>query len=239
MKDLYVKVLEELLIKRNEMKKRLFPLGEKKEYMELVLSIVNNKNLTIREAIKYILRGVKEKDHIRFTKNLDPFINKENHEFISNDSPFFSLPLAGSVTSASQYNIKDLTDSLYLVCPKEHFRECDIAYNNGNGISKEKYWSRMVKIFMELMGRLRDEVNAELKKDNETPYLKITYKEVLFPVVFTGQSKLFRKVSKKIMQEFMEINNNRTLQQIVEDVLKNTIDNSSQIDINECVKTFA
>ena len=32
------------------------------------------------------------------------------------------------------------TNSLYLVCPEEYFQECDTAYDNGNGISKEKYW---------------------------------------------------------------------------------------------------
>ncbi|RHZ63162.1 hypothetical protein Glove_332g60 [Diversispora epigaea] len=234
--------------------------GEKKEYMKLILSIVNDKNLMIREAIKYILGGAKEKDYIRFTKNLDSFINKENHEFISeynsicfdhtclnakqtalkiymnifygevgnSDLPFFSLPLAGSVTSADfvqerGFEIKyGNTDSLYLVCPKEHFRECDIVYNK-------------------LMGQLRDEVNTELKKDNGTPYLKIAYEEVLFPIVFTDKKKYYG------IQHIKELNFDpdsdklfiRDVDIIVEDVLKNTVDNSSQIDINECVKTSA
>ncbi|CAG8688408.1 1124_t:CDS:2, partial [Acaulospora colombiana] len=76
------------------------------------------------------------------------------------------------VTSAGQHNIKFVksfvedkgfkvkygdTDSLYLVCPEEYFQECDIAYNNGNGISREDYWSQMVKISMEVMANLRNE----------------------------------------------------------------------------------
>src|SRR5581483_7249096 len=77
------------------------------------------------------------------------------------------------------------TDSLYLVCPEEYFQECDVAYNNGNGISREDYWSQMVKISMGVMAKLRDEVNVELEKDNGTPYLNMAYEEVLFPVVFT------------------------------------------------------
>ena len=62
--------------------------------------------------------------------------------------------LAGGVTSAEQRNIKLVanfvkrkgfrikyrdTDSLYLVCSEEFFQECDTAYDNGNGLSKEEY----------------------------------------------------------------------------------------------------
>ncbi len=71
-------------------------------------------------------------------------------------SPFFFLQLAGGVTSAGQYNIKlvakyvtkkkgfrikyENTDSLYLTCPIECYKECDLAYNNSKGtISKLKY----------------------------------------------------------------------------------------------------
>ena len=60
-------------------------------------------------------------------------------------SPFFFLQLAGGVTSARQYNIKFVaeyvtkkkgfgikygdTDFLYLTCPVECYKECDLAYN--------------------------------------------------------------------------------------------------------------
>ncbi|CAG8678874.1 947_t:CDS:1, partial [Paraglomus brasilianum] len=124
----------------------------------------------------------------------------------NNESPFFSLQLAGGVTSAGQQNIKLVadfvknkgfkikygdTDSLYLVCPEEYFQECDTAYDNGNGISKEKYWNEMVKISMRVMGEIRDEVNEFLKEDNGCIYLKMAYEEVLFPVVFTGKKKYY------------------------------------------------
>src|SRR5581483_8320685 len=88
-------------------------------------------------------------------------------------SPFFSRELAGGVTFARQRNIKLVadfiksrgfqikygdTDSLYLICPEECFQECDEAYDSGNGISIEEYWSRMVKISMKEMEKLRDGV---------------------------------------------------------------------------------
>ncbi|CAG8686133.1 4447_t:CDS:2, partial [Funneliformis mosseae] len=72
--------------------------------------------------------------------------------------------------------------------PERCFQECDEAYDSGNGeILKKEYWSKMVKIFMEEMEKLRDKVNDFLKKDNRSSYLKMVYEEVLFLVVFTGK----------------------------------------------------
>uniref|UniRef100_U9T674 DNA-directed DNA polymerase n=1 Tax=Rhizophagus irregularis (strain DAOM 181602 / DAOM 197198 / MUCL 43194) TaxID=747089 RepID=U9T674_RHIID len=163
---------------------------------------------------------------------------------------------AGDSKSPSSYGFRIKygdTDSLYLVCPEERFQRCDEAYDSGNGISKEEYWSRMVEISMVKMEKLRDEVNDFLKEDNGSPYLKMAYEEVLFPVVFTGkkkyygipheskpnfnkklfiqgvevvkwgQSKHFRGMGKKVMEESMRLDNTRTLHQIVENVLKETI----------------
>ena len=95
----------------------------------------------------------------------------------------------------------------------------------------------------------------------------MAYKEVLFPVVFTGkkkyygipheskpnfnnklfirgveivkrkQSKHFREVDKKVMEESMRLDNTRTLHWIVKDVLKEIINYISQIDLNGVIKT--
>ncbi|PKY31988.1 DNA/RNA polymerase [Rhizophagus irregularis] len=199
-----------------------------------------------------------------------------------NKSPFFLRALAGGVTSAGQRNIKLVTDfvksrdfqikygdtdSLYLVPPERCFQECDEAYDGGNGISKEEYWSRMVNISMGVMEKLHDEVNDFLRKDNKSSYLKMAYEEVIFPVVFTGkkkyygipheskpnfnkelfireietvkrgQSGIFRKIGKRIMEESTRVNNTRTLHQVVEGVLKETVRNISQTDLNEIIKT--
>jgi len=197
-------------------------------------------------------------------------------------SPFFLRELAGGVTSAGRRNIKLVadfvkskgfqikygdTDSLYLVCPEEFFQECDTAYDNGNGLSKEEYWSQMVNISMGVIERLRDEVNDFLRNDNGSSYLKMAYEEVLFPVVFTGKKKyygiphtnkpnfnnklfirgveivkrgkssLFRKVGRHIMDESMKVDNLRTLHQIIEDVLRETVKDISRTDLNEIIKT--
>ena len=44
---------------------------------------------------------------------------------------------------------------------------------------------------MDMMKRLRDQVNAYLRIKNGTSYLKMAYEEVLFPVCFTGKKKYF------------------------------------------------
>src|SRR4051812_15714453 len=125
----------------------------------------------------------------------------------------------------------------------------------------------MVNISMEEIERLRDKVNDFLRNDNGSSYLKMAYEEVLFLVVFTEKKKYygiphrrqpnfnnklfirgveivkreqfkhFREVSKKVIGESMRLNNTRTLHQIVEDVLKEIINDISQIDLNGVVKT--
>ena len=50
----------------------------------------------------------------------------------------------------------------------------------------------MVKITMDVMKRLCDQINAYFRIKNRTSYLKMTYKEVLFPICFTGKKKYFR-----------------------------------------------
>ena len=49
----------------------------------------------------------------------------------------------------------------------------------------------MVKITMDMMKRLRDQVNAYLRIKNGTSYLKMAYKKVLFSICFTGKKKYF------------------------------------------------
>ena len=120
-------------------------------------------------------------------------------------SPFFLLQLAGGVTSAGQYNIKLVadfvhnkgfcikygdTDSIYLVAPNKYFLECDADYAAG-GLSREEWMAAMVRITMRALNQIRDEVNSYLRADNSTPYLKMAYEEVLYPVVFNGKKKYF------------------------------------------------
>ncbi len=49
----------------------------------------------------------------------------------------------------------------------------------------------MVKITMDVMKKLCDQINAYLRIKSEISYLKMTYEEVLFPVCFAGKKKYF------------------------------------------------
>jgi DNA polymerase elongation subunit (family B) len=123
------------------------------------------------------------------------------------DSPFYKLELTGGVTSAGREHIKLVaefvkkkgfgikygdTDSLYLTCPDSYYEKCNLTYDAGKGIiSKLEYWTEMVKITIEIMGKLCNEVNNFLRLKTRSNYLKMAYEEVLFPVVFTGKKKYF------------------------------------------------
>lgn len=50
---------------------------------------------------------------------------------------------------------------------------------------------KKIKITMERMTTIRDEVNTHLAEDNGTNILNMAYEEALFPVVFTGKKKYF------------------------------------------------
>jgi len=215
---------------------------------------------------------------------LKVYMNTFYGETGNSKSPFFLLPVAGGVTSAGQYNIKMVadfvrtkgyilkygdTDSLYLVCPKKYFAECDADFAAGR-IDRHAWYSAMVRVTMRALTGLRDEVNAELRRDNGTPYLKMAYEEVLYPVVFTGKKKYYgiphtsevnfrppalfirgidvvkqgqpglaREIGYRIMWAGMAVDNARTIRQIVEDVLGDAVRNGTQWEFDHFIKTDA
>ncbi|CAI2195035.1 5636_t:CDS:2, partial [Funneliformis geosporum] len=248
MKGLYPKVLEELLIKRNSLKRRLAPLNDRKEELEKEISLAEARGENVTDALKSEYSSVSFIDACLDAKSfaLKVYMNTFYSEAGNSRSPFFLRALADGVTSAGHRNIKLIADLVR---------------------SKEEYWSKMVNIFIEVIERLRDKVNNFLRNDNESSYLKMAYEEVLFLVVFTGkkkyysiahrrepnfnnklfiqgveivkrgQSKYFREIGKKVMDKSMRLDNTRILHRIVEDVLKETINGILQINFNEVVKT--
>ncbi|RGB22618.1 hypothetical protein C1646_775809 [Rhizophagus diaphanus] len=180
-------------------------------------------------------------------------------------SLIFLRALARGITSAGKYIIKLVaeyvekkgfrikygnTDSLYLTCSDNYFEKCDKAFFRGE-LSKKAYWTEIVKITMDVIKKLRDQINAYFRIKTSTSYLKIAYEKVLFPVCFTGKKKylgighedevnfrpddLFKKgidtvkqgksqllkfIGEKIMKEAMDINNTRSIHDIVEDTFR-------------------
>jgi len=81
-------------------------------------------------------------------------------------SPFYMKEIAGGITTAGQYNLKSAkkividnecrvfygdTDSLYISMPERYFTEIDRAFYSG-AITKEKYWTDMVRITSDNLG---------------------------------------------------------------------------------------
>jgi DNA polymerase elongation subunit (family B) len=108
-KGLYAIVLEYLSSKRNEMKKRLAPLKEKKEDMELVIASMS-KGLSLPEAIEKELANAEGKKRVSLTKNLYHFINKARHEFIAE---YDSICFDCSCLDAKQYALKVYMNTFY------------------------------------------------------------------------------------------------------------------------------
>ena len=198
-------------------------------------------------------------------------------------SPFFMLELAGGVTSSGQYNIKLVaefvrsrgfrikygdTDSLYLVAPAKYFAGANLDYAAGR-LTREEYWSALVRITIRALNAIRDEVNAMLAAENGTRYLTMAYEEVLYPVVFTGKKKYFgtphlnevnfraklfirgidvvkqgqpglaREIGFRIMRACVAIDNARSVRAVVEDVLRDAVVNGGQWGFGHFVKTAA
>ncbi|RHZ76070.1 hypothetical protein Glove_207g8 [Diversispora epigaea] len=82
-KGLYSSVLEELLNKRNKMKSQLGILGKIKEYMELVIGKIEEENLSVVDAIDYILKNAEDEEkHVSMNGILIPLINETYEKFI-------------------------------------------------------------------------------------------------------------------------------------------------------------
>ncbi|CAI2193867.1 18560_t:CDS:1, partial [Funneliformis geosporum] len=119
--------------------------------------------------------------------------------------PIFLRELACETTKAEKYNFNFIaefvskkgfgikygnTDSLYLTYLDRYYEKCDEAFFRKK-LSKKAYWIEIVKITMNVMKKLCDQVNTNLRIKSETSYLNMIYEEVLFPICFTGKKKYF------------------------------------------------
>ncbi|CAI2179044.1 17387_t:CDS:2, partial [Funneliformis geosporum] len=211
-KGLYPDVLEDLFNKKLDFKARLAPLEKKKQHLGKIISSAkeSGKRIPEREAGNSL-------------------------------SPIFLRELACETIMAGKYNLNLIaefvikkgfrikygnTNSLYLTCPNRYYKKCDEAFSRKE-LSKEAYWTEMVKITINVMKKLYNQVNAYLRIKNGTSYLKIVYEEILFPICFTGidtikqgKSQLLKFIREKIMREAMNINNTRPIHKIVKDTLR-------------------
>nr|QQV29337.1 DNA-directed DNA polymerase [Kaumoebavirus] len=139
------------------------------------------------------------------------------------------------------------TDSLYVVCREEIFRELDAKYKSGE-IDKMTYWSEMVTLSMKELDRVKKAVKGRLIEITGYGFLEMAYEEILFPYClvarkkyfglehlgvpnFTkpkqfikgldfkkrGASPLLKMVCQNILDTALSMDCNKTLRQIVED----------------------
>ncbi|CAB4417057.1 unnamed protein product [Rhizophagus irregularis] len=206
-KGLYPAVLEDLCNKRLELKARLAPLGKKKQHLGKIISSAKERGKKIPESLNLEYSSVCfDYDYWDSKqKALKVYMNTFYGEAGNSKSPIFLRELACGTTTAGKYNLNLVaefvskkgfgikygdTDSLYLTCPDKYYEKCDEALSRKD-LSKEAHWTEMVKITMDVMRKLRDQVNAYLRIKSETSYLKMAYEEVLFPVCFAGKKKYF------------------------------------------------
>ncbi|RIA82550.1 hypothetical protein C1645_835203 [Glomus cerebriforme] len=198
---------KELFVMRLEFKAQLASLGKKKDQLKKIISSVKEKGKRIPEKLDLEYKSLCfEYDYLNSKqKAVKLFMNTFYGEARNPLSLIFLYALAGGTTSAGKYNIKLVaeyvkkkgfrikygdTDSLYLTCPDKYFKKCDEAFFRGE-LSKEAYWTEMVKITMDVIKKLRNQINTYLRIKNSTSYLKMTYEEVLFSVCFAGKKKYF------------------------------------------------
>ncbi|CAB5210402.1 unnamed protein product [Rhizophagus irregularis] len=277
---LYLAVLKDLFNKRLDLKARLAPLGKKKQHLGKMISSTKERGKKIPESLnlEYSSACFDYDYWDSKQKALKVYMNTYYGEAGNSLSPIFLRELACGTTTAGKYNLNLVaefitkkgfgikygdTDSLYLTCPDKYYEICDRAFNEGK-LSKEAYWTEMVKITMDVMRKLCDQVNAYLRIKSGTSYLKMAYEEVLFPVCFTGKKKYFgvghedvvnfkpkklfmkgietvkqgkfqllKFIGEKIMREAMDINNTRSIHNIVEDTLREA--RNKEWDFNEFI----
>ncbi|RIB08439.1 hypothetical protein C2G38_2211662 [Gigaspora rosea] len=206
-KGLYSVILEDLFNKRLNLKARLAPLGKKKQHLEKMINSFKKKDKKIPESLNSEYSSICfDYDYFDSKQRaLKVYMNTFYGEAGNSKSPIFLRELAGGTTSAGKYNPNLIaefvtkkgfginygnTDSLYLTCPDGYYEKCNEAFSRKE-LSKEVYWTEMVKITMNVIKKLRYQINAYLRIKSETSYLKMVYEEVLFPVCFTGKKKYF------------------------------------------------
>lgn len=156
----------------------------------LILFNQGHKNISLSfEDGEYVLRTNLVNDNYdlheepNMIKNIELIGNSDDYVYdLETESHHFAAGIGRLVV----HN----TDSLYISCPKQVYADLDKQYYT-NKISKLEYSTKLVEYTFVDIDRIKTDVNKLLMKDNGTPYLKMSYEEVLFPVVFLSKKKYF------------------------------------------------
>ena len=276
-------VYAELEDQKNELAK-LDPVEHEYAIKDIQNNIEYLQQCTSSDEFEATYQATKRK-HVNIDskqKALKVYMNTFYGEIGNKTSALYLLQLAAGVTSMGQYNLKYVseyvlskkyniiygdTDSLYVECGNDKFKESDYKFVLGL-IDYEQYLIEMVQITMDELSKLKIEVNSYLEKDNGTKFLNMAYEEVLYPVSFVGKKKYYgiahenvinfrpKKLfirgvesvkqgnsnflvdfANKAMWRLMGLTNRTGMKTIIEDALKVQVDTCRQKDVSEYIKS--
>jgi DNA polymerase elongation subunit (family B) len=218
---LFPSVLKQLFDDRKIYKKKFVALSEEKEHMEAEHSkkLDSNGNPLSIEILKedphYIdlcfMRSKMESKQKGKKVVMNTFYGESGNSL----SPIREILVAGGTTSMGQYCLKLVadyvqtlgckliygdTDSTYITCPEECYKEVEQSFQKGE-ISLLDSAKKKVEITMEKMKEIRNKVNNMLKENNGTEFLAMAYEEVLFPSQFNGK-KMYSGIAHENVPNF-------------------------------------
>ncbi|MHB2028940.1 MAG: DNA polymerase domain-containing protein [Acidimicrobiales bacterium] len=183
-------VVKKLFDRRVPVKAELVKLNVKKE-QELAL----NAKFDTRE-IDFQIASFESKSNA-----LKVLANTFYGESGNCNSPIYSLAVAAGITAAGQNEIKRVAKFL------EEKQDCHVHYGDtdsvyvsineigrmkkGDEMTRREFWTILVQETMKKIKIIRDNVNAMLRENNGTNFLRMAYEEVGFPTVFCGKKKYF------------------------------------------------
>jgi len=182
-------VLKRLLDRRNEMKKELKRLGA-------ALEAATDPAARTELAFQRMVLDAKQ-------NALKIFMNSFYGEMGNKLSALYMLQIAGGITAAGKDAIHKAcahaqsldarifygdTDSLYMAMPERHFADMDRDYLCG-AMSKHDYYCAMVNRTITEAQLVAAAINEMLLEYSRSVFLKMSYEEVLFPILFTAKKK--------------------------------------------------
>lgn len=194
---IYPKIMYELMKERSRLKKIMFDYK-----MKLDSALKSGASPSEISDLSYFYEDANSKQNA-----VKVFMNSFYGEAGNAQSPLYLRQLAASITYLGRRNInfvvdfitKDMgckmkygdTDSMYIQLPISEYSDIVEKYNSNLELknNKKDYAIELVNRMFERTDKYQKAVNNKLIEDNNTPYLKMAYEEVLFPSIFLGKKK--------------------------------------------------
>lgn len=129
------------------------------------------------------------------------------------------------------------TDSIYLSAPNSLFRDLDKSFYSGV-ISKENYWTMIIKMGFEITNAIQEVVNKNLQAYHGTKHLQMAYEEVLWNVAFLSKKKYYGNehksepnldTNRKMFARGLEVRK-RGIPPVLKDITEGIMRRSLQLD---------